>query len=485
VGCLLAAWWLGDAQPLARISLQQVIISNNEDMIRRISKVEMELLEFSDHLPSEEDDLVAHITEQQKKKQLIRRRSKLDKEEMSSETTLLPVHSSNAYPCQYTSRSLPPPPSQWPQAPVLLRPTPNSHTKIRGIRYASSLKYETFPGLCSGCMLPVNTGKERPGRSMVVDFETPFFVGTLLTRIRDAPRPRRVQSGEEDAKNNDDDGDFQDESYFDNKKRRFQVVIRGRFVRQGLRVGECFTGQAFDRPAGALPARWIVHAFVRFVSALAPQLEVTFGDQPRFLTPLVATAHTVQTKEYTEAHPCQRQEDEKGNRKNDANNSDKDGHDSRAASYYLYPGSTTCEEDMIEPQLDDPTNILSEVPDVALEQQQQHPHPSLSTRLKVRKKVFGSIAVQQSPEPKFRLDKEYTFEFFQHLLLLTDEDDFKIDALTSTIGLSKALDGQPIKILAAHKDPITADLSPLWSFDIWHSALYPYAKKAADEEDQR
>jgi hypothetical protein len=40
----------------------------------------------------------------------------------------LPNHQPHAYPCRSTHEILPAPPSKWPQAPVMLRPTPRTHT---------------------------------------------------------------------------------------------------------------------------------------------------------------------------------------------------------------------------------------------------------------------------------------------------------------------------------------------------------------------
>jgi hypothetical protein len=96
-------------------------------------------------------------------------------------------HQCGAYPCRDTHATLPEHPSTWPQRPVMLRPSPKTSTKIRGIRYANSLDYQQFPGFCPGCTLPVNTGKELPGQSLVIDFESKHFIGTLLMRIKEAP----------------------------------------------------------------------------------------------------------------------------------------------------------------------------------------------------------------------------------------------------------------------------------------------------------
>jgi Protein of unknown function (DUF1769) len=382
-------------------------------------------------------------------------------------TVVLPIHRPHAYPCADTDKKLPAPPSQWPQAPLMLRPTPGSHMKIRGIRYADSTEYQNFPGVCAGCILPVNNGRELPGKSLVVDFESPLFVGTLLMRVAGAATvdPQSTTTATS--------------SYFDGKKRKFQVVIKGRFRHEGIPMSECVTGQVFERAAGPLPARWLVHALIKFVSVLAPQLEADLdGDRPRFLSPLVATAHTVLAKDHdntsfttTAATACI-----------DCNSNNRDAEENHV-NFSIYAGSATMEDEVEEPPSDDPCSVMSTVHAVsAAKTAGSSGSSSLAHRRAARKKAFNHVAAVHAAEPVFDTNKEYTFEFFQHLLLLTHPDDFKINMGSRVqVGLARSLDGQPIKILSARKCP-DHSMQALWSFDLWHQALYPYAKAAWDEK---
>lgn len=45
------------------------------------------------------------------------------------------------------------------------------------------------------------------------------------------------------------------------------------------------------------------------------------------------------------------------------------------------------------------------------------------------------------------------------------------------VPLAQAMDGQPLKILAAYRqnEGNHEELDTLWSFDIFHESLYPYA----------
>ena len=356
----------------------------------------------------------------------------------------LPIHTAHAYPCSSTYKNLPAEPSVWPQRPVMLRPSPRTTTKIRGIRFADSREYRHFDGFCAGCILPINTGRERPGKSLVIDFESKHFVGTLLMRIMEAPPANQESIG--------------DTSYFDGKKRKFQAIVKGKF-KSPLKMSECVTGQLFDRPAGDLPARWIVTSFIKFVSTLAPQLEATIdGDEPRFLTPLVSTAHTVM---------------EKPQKTTIAPSTDK--RDDPLYNYQVYAGAVDIEDNVEEPSPEDSTSVMQHVSGTHKDS------ASVSKRQKARKRAYNYLYAKRAEEPCFRTDAEYTFEFYQHLLLFGDSLAVDMGRAIGSVDLAPVTDGQPIKFMSAHKDGETGELDVLWSFDIWHESLYELAEAAEDE----
>jgi Protein of unknown function (DUF1769) len=357
----------------------------------------------------------------------------------------------------------------------MVRPTPQTMTKIRGIRFVSDYEYRDFAGFCAGCILPVNTGREAKGQSLVVDFETNHFVGTLLLRIKNVVP---VNDSSSDASTTPTNVC----SYFDHRKRRFQAIVKGKF-KTALPMSDCVTGQTFDRRAGKLPAPWVVHTFIKFVSALAPQLETTLeGDNPRFLVPLVATAQTVMTKPHTtttttDAVITQHQGASLLQGKLDTN----------LLNCSVYLGSQDLDDDLQEPPATDPTSILQELGGGVgthnnlwtTSSSSSKTTTTISSRMHVRKKVFNAISAKKSKTPCFSLDKEYTFEFYQHLLVF-DEPEFTLDMgrPIGKVALSTITDGQPIKFMSAYKDPITGKLDSLWSFDIWHESMYALAQKA-------
>lgn len=406
----------------------------------------------------------------------------------------LPIHRPHAYPCLDTFKTLPTTPSKWPQPPIMLRPAPGTQMKVRGIRFANSTEYQRFPGVCAGCILPVNNGCELPGKSLVVDFESALFVGTLLMRVKGAP-PIHNQSDNSSTQTSTTIKDAT--SYFDDKKRKFQVVIKGRFKEEGIPMAECVTGQAFNRAAGKLPARMLVNALIKFISTLAPQMQADLdGNQPRFLTPLVATAHTVLAKNYYPYHVAAdisvaAVSDQEGKPATD-NDETTTTQAENLVNFSVYAGSENMEDDVEEPPSDDIRSVMAIV---SASHVAAGATSAINQRRQARKRAFNQLVSSSSshkpedPSPCFDTSKEYTFEFYQHMLELTEPDDFKINMGRIQVGLAKPLNGQPIQIMSARRlsegldgSSRRSSLSYLWCFDLWHQALYPYAKAALQDK---
>lgn len=375
------------------------------------------------------------------------------------------------FPCENDHNILPGHPSTWPQSPLMIRPTPNSSTKVIGVRLARQYDYENFLGFSAGCILPINNGKEPEGESLVIDFESTHFVGTLFLRIKQAPP---VPRGEDDKSSQSEDeinGDQSDRKlqrdYFANKKRKFQALIKGRF-KTPLSMSRCVTGQIFERPAGKLPARWIVNNFIKIFSILAPQLDVSLdGNKPRFFSPLVATAHTVLCEE----DEC------KESRTLDSTNSTNLSSHSKERDCHLHLDKG---DNLQEPPSVESSSILSDV-DIYRSEGITVPDTtsfSATNRSLARKKIFNAMSAKKKYGPRFETHKTYTFEFFQHLLDFGDELAVDMGMVGGMVPLAQATDGQPLKIMAAYKSETGNELESLWSFDIFHESLYSYAKAA-------
>ena len=328
-------------------------------------------------------------------------------------------------------------PSQWPQAPLLLRPTPGRGTKIQRIRLVrnennddgSTILWEAGQtskrtwsqalkeywgqkddssldcDMCPECViLPINNGNEERGETLVTDFESDLFVGTLMLRLRYCHGTTRLP--------------YQDDrGYFTGMNRRYQAVIRGRFKKE-LSWTQCKTGFVFDRPAGKLPAKWILKGAVKVLSFFAPHLEVKFdGPRPMSMTPLGSTPQVLAVHNPDEPYD-------------------------------------------IEVAQEEPTKkehtLLGEASMAS----------SSLQRAKQRKKAFDKIYANQAPLPKTDPSKVYTFEFLQHLFDF-QEFSMELGSMLGSVPLAPILDGQALPIMASHADHDQR----LWSFDVWHHSL--------------
>ena len=360
----------------------------------------------------------------------------------------------------------PPPPETWPQRPILLRPTPGSGMTIHGIRFSSSTAYLPPNAVNSGddddIMLPINNGMEKPGKCIVIDFESDLFIGTILMRVKNiCPSPLLESSHDTITPTST--------SYFDGKMRTFQGVVKGRFKQPNVSISECVTGQVFHRPAGSLPPRFIVNGAIGMIRLLAPALEANLDcDRPRFLCPLVSTAQGVMM-----SSPIQCQHQLVADKTTVVMVEDKNNGGCWA--------NESIENEINEPQPSDPSSLLQQLLHSSKAEYSLPPDSDrIATRVKARKRAFDMVRARQDTSLVFDPNRLYTFEFFQHLVSL---DEFAIHFM-KPIGmwpLRSILDGQSLKFMAAYqtRNNLTSidDMRYLWSFDLWHESLYRDACK--------
>jgi hypothetical protein len=191
----------------------------------------------------------------------------------------------------------------------LFRPQPNSGTKIIGIRKDASSDYlwkpnektpwwhvlqeqwgskATGPALhpcCEYCaILPINNGQEAEGESLVADFETALFHGSLMIRLRHSEGTTLDPS--DDTK-----------GFFAGKPFRYQAIIRGRY-QTDLPYTELVTGTHLERPCGKLPPKWVMWTALKVVSFFAPQLKTKLDiSKPYTLSPLGSAPRTVSVED--------------------------------------------------------------------------------------------------------------------------------------------------------------------------------------------
>ncbi|KAL3921511.1 MAG: hypothetical protein SGILL_002709 [Bacillariaceae sp.] len=341
-------------------------------------------------------------------------------------------------PCECHRTHVPPlNPKDWPQAPILLRPTPGSSTRVKSIRFCGSDEPLWVPGshqtwwqrlethwgreckeqahfaCCEHCAVcPVNNGNEAKGESLVIDFDSDLFEGTLLLRLRfiegTTPEPYDDSKG-----------------YFKGVNRRYQTVVRGRF-KKAMPFTHMVNGFRNDRRFGKLPAKWILRGGMKVISFFAPQLDAKLdGAHPYSLTPLGSTAQSMAVDD-PDTIP------------------------------------TSVEDGLSEPT-EDHRCLIGQASDA----------PTSLQRAKLRKKVFDKHFVNKSKDIMSDPSKVYTMEFLQHLF---NFETFSIELgnMLGSVELEEILDGQPLQIMAAFED------QPLWSFDVWHECLWNQATANED-----
>lgn len=342
-------------------------------------------------------------------------------------------------------------PSKWPQAPLLLRPQPSGGTRILGIRKEgtsdqylwkpgqietwwevlqkewgqtptddTSADARTTPEYCEYCViLPINNGCEEERESLVVDFESSLFEGTLLLRLRDTNGTTMEPS--EDGK-----------GYFADKVIRYQAVLRGRF-KTPLAFSNLITGTRLDRPCGKLPPKWVMWTAMKVIHFFAPQLQTQLEkiDKPYVLSPLGSAPRTIVVE--------------------DGKTDVKDPEGCNVSKEYEEPTEASTSILGQDNRVDDPLE-----------------------RARARRKLMDQWALAQSEYPRSETDKIYTFEFLQHLF---DYQNFTIELGSSFhVKAKDILNGQPLQIMAEHhregQEESMLVNNKLWSFQIWNECLW-------------
>mmetsp|Transcript_520 Transcript_520/g.784 ORF Transcript_520/g.784 Transcript_520/m.784 type:complete len:542 (-) Transcript_520:168-1793(-) len=329
--------------------------------------------------------------------------------------------------CQNGIRSPQLNPMDWPQNPLLFRPTPGSGVRVKGVRFVDSKDYlwqegdshtwfqslhehwgKTYDGDvtetgCPECMiLPINNGNEPKGETLVVDFISLVFEGTMQLRLRHTNGTTALSY--DDSK-----------GYFKGLNRRYQVVVQGRPLHK-LPMQNLAAGFRMERPCGKLPPKFLLKGILKVVNFFAPQMTAKIdGSRPSCLAPLGSTPQMIRVNGILEMEHIQE-----------------------------------------EPATAENT-ILGEASTAS----------TSMARAKFRKKNFDKLYTDRSCQtPILDPSNVYTFEFLQHLVNMTD---FTIEfgSVLGSVRLKDLLDGQPLQIMSLDK---TTE-ERLWSFDIWHTDL--------------
>ncbi|KAL3894174.1 MAG: hypothetical protein SGARI_007821, partial [Bacillariaceae sp.] len=115
----------------------------------------------------------------------------------------------------------------------------------------------------------------------VVPFETDLFRGKILFRVKDVP-----PKDEEQRRLHQD--------YFENRKRFYQVVVQGQFLRDDITFRDLYIGARYDKPFDGIPGRksGIVKKIQAFVQRMTPGMLFDIAaDKPRVMAPMGTCQH--------------------------------------------------------------------------------------------------------------------------------------------------------------------------------------------------
>ena len=330
-------------------------------------------------------------------------------------------------------------PNDWIQYPVMLRPTPSSGTKVIGVRHAGQANYlskqwwkdldvnngfsaECF---CDDCQpLPINNGYESEEESLVIDFESELFQGSLHVRIRNT-KSLVSKENQEPSK-----------GYFNGLHRFYQCVVQGKFKKSNIPMIHCYSGQRFAKNL-CLPPTYIVKGGTKIVNFFSPRLQVRLNDEkPYILGPLGSLPQVITA--------------------------------SPLITRGTFQAGTSITAELTEPRNKNEQIIPSE----------DNSDDSVK-RTRTRKKNFDKLCASNDDSETFSTNKVYTFEFLQHLI---DFETFELN-LGSVLGkqdLSKITNGQPMQIMAIYQPQTKTEDAPrvnnvfqdLWSFELWHKKVY-------------
>lgn len=391
-------------------------------------------------------------------------------------------------------------PDFWPQSPLIIRPTPGSGMIIKGIRYSNSTDYLHVPstnttgapvngngdlGCPETCIIPHNNGCEPTNKSLVVDFESPLFVGTALVRIKSADCSSKYLESVQGTPVQEE-GKESKTGYFNNVKRRHQVVIQGRFKSSSIPMTECVTGNFFHSGNLNLQNGLLVKAGLKLLRFVNPRILVKLDGvkMPYILSPLgsspqVVIVDPVNDKDDQDVDTVDFRAD--GSIEEDH----KEPIDESHTLLYQYNSKSDMSSSMVQngtstsrstsPRRSSPKKVASTGTVVETEEK----------RKRRRKKAFDNlIGVENDPKgtPCFDKDKVYTFVFFQH-----HANFQKLEMCTTgmkSMNIGEGLGGSCLQIMSSHLDESSkAKLgssanglekeSPktIWSFDLWHKKM--------------
>jgi hypothetical protein len=289
----------------------------------------------------------------------------------------------------------------------------------------------------SSATLGTRTERGVPFNSEVpIAFETSLFVGTCVLRFRGLPAPPWMSAERRDRI------EATLNKYFKGKKRRFQVVVQGRFKRE-CPAHVLVSGHEFFKPLANVPGKSIIRAITRAMKTLSVTLRLNnlLGARPHAYSSLIASAQTLRV-------------DKRGDEPDILEPIEE--HTTRLGGIFAAPHRRRlfARKSAANFKLD---------PDAYADANK--PVASCSVSPRKRRKLFANA--NAAARYVFRPDDVITMDFYQHVF---DAESYTLKFGTPsllTVDLANHLAHQPAQIMAraVHSGEY------LWCFALWHERL--------------
>lgn len=264
--------------------------------------------------------------------------------------------------------------SKWPTRPVYF--CAGGPTKVKGANDSATTS-STPPE-------PLPLGK-------AIEFETDLFQGRMLLRLK-CVEP--AQDDKEEQKRH--------KTYFEGKKRFYQIVVQGRFKESGLKLSDVYFGDCYEKPFLNVSPGVLMNLLQKFMQAINPGMIFDIAsDTPRVLTAFGS---------------CQEMSVD-------------------------LPGK--------EPNIEDPNGISE---NTAL----LDGAPKYASAAKRRKKLANP---KHSKHVTLNPDHVYTFHIYDHTM---DFGTYHQHAMGGSFDLTTTLNGQPLALCAITADNRCLYRFPLW-----------------------
>lgn len=115
-----------------------------------------------------------------------------------------------------------------------------------------------------------------------IHFESDIFMGSFYLRLKGI-HPY-----------DDDEKMAAHTTYFDGKKRLYQIVIQGQFKKEGLTFADLCLGDVYEKPLKGIPKGRVMRMYEKFMEVIAPGIimDMTNDMHPKILSP-VGGAQTI------------------------------------------------------------------------------------------------------------------------------------------------------------------------------------------------